>query len=346
MQIRIAGKTDRDVWDKYVLQHRDGLAYHLFAWKLAVEQSYGWRGVYLLAEQDGRVRGVLPAVDFRGLKGRSSYISLPYCDAAGPLADSPHIEDMLVEHLRTLAFPQKIPCEVRYPVARENSPDEVQGSKVRMLLPLPDDSASLLAGFKSKLRSQVRKPIKDGLTAQLGGAELIDSFYTVFTRNMRDLGSPVHSRAWIESILCHYGSQARVAIVHAPDGAVAAAGIILLHKTTVSIPWASSLQDYNRLNPNMLLYWTFLSFAADNGYVFFDFGRSTPGEGTYRFKEQWGAQPQPLQWLHYLPGLDVPEVETGLGISFLRQMVAFCWQRLPVAWANFCGPFVRKRLSL
>ncbi len=345
MQIRIAGKADRDVWDKYVLQHRDGLAYHLFAWKLAVEQSYGWKGVYLLAEQDGHVRGVLPAVDFRGLKGRNSYISLPYCDAAGPLADSPQIEDMLVEHLRSLAFPHKIPCEVRYPVVRENSP-QAQGGKVRMLLPLPDDSASLLAGFKSKLRSQVRKPIKDGLTAQLGGAELIDSFYTVFTRNMRDLGSPVHSRAWIESILSHYGSQARVAIVCAPDGAVAAVGIILLHKTTVSIPWASSLQDYNRLNPNMLLYWTFLSFAADNGYAFFDFGRSTPGEGTYRFKEQWGAQPQPLQWLCYPPAKTEPEPILQAKPSKLRTTIAGVWQKLPLVVSDTVGPILRKRISL
>ena len=46
----------------------------------------------------------------------------------------------------------------------------------------------------------------------------------------------------------------------------------------------------------MLLYWTFLAFAADNGYGQFDFGRSTPGEGTYRFKSQWGAEPHQLYW--------------------------------------------------
>jgi hypothetical protein len=46
----------------------------------------------------------------------------------------------------------------------------------------------------------------------------------------------------------------------------------------------------------MLLYWTKLEYACDNGNKTFDFGRSTPGEGTYRFKPQWGAKPQPLHW--------------------------------------------------
>ena len=31
-------------------------------------------------------------------------------------------------------------------------------------------------------------------------------------------------------------------------------------------------------------------------YAFFDFGRSSEGEGTYKFKKQWGAKPTPLVW--------------------------------------------------
>ncbi len=49
-------------------------------------------------------------------------------------------------------------------------------SKVRMLLSLPDSSDELMKGFKAKLRSQVKKPMKDGLTTELGGTELMDEF--------------------------------------------------------------------------------------------------------------------------------------------------------------------------
>ena len=73
-----------------------------------------------------------------------------------------------------------------------------------------------------------------------------------------------------------------------------AAGFLAGFKERLEIPWASSVKAFNKWSPNMLLYWTCLEFACAQGYRTFDFGRSTVGEGTYRFKEQWGAKPHPL----------------------------------------------------
>ena len=349
MQIRTATDADQPAWDDYVLNHPEGLAYQLFAWQRAVKKAYGYDACYLLAEKENKTCGVLPLIDFRIPFFGSSLISLPYCDAGGILADDVDVAQKLLERALSLAQQSWAKCHIRttqpLPVDCNNVAD-----KVRMLLDLPDNSEQLLAGLKAKLRSQVKKPVRDGLTVKLGGAELIDQFYTVFAENMRDLGSPVHSRHWIESIVETYGESARVAVVYTPDGAPAAAGIILLHPTTVSIPWASALRKYNRMNPNMLLYWTFLAFAADNGYPRFDFGRSTPGEGTYRFKEQWGANPRQLFW-YDLPtatgsGKDVSAERSTSVLSGKRQLVANLWQRLPVAATNTLGPYLRRYISL
>jgi lipid II:glycine glycyltransferase (peptidoglycan interpeptide bridge formation enzyme) len=207
--------------------------------------------------------------------------------------------------------------------------------------------------MKAKVRSQINKPQRDGLTAKLGQMELIHEFYMVFAENMRDLGSPVHSRHWIEAVVRAYGEQCRIAVVYTPQGEVAAAGIILLHPNLVVIPWASTRQRFNRMNPNMLLYWTFLSFACDHGYPQFDFGRSTPDEGTYRFKKQWGASPQPLYW-YELPTQLGQGAEAQTESPSLRQrainrgtsLVAKLWQKLPLPVANALGPKVRKYISL
>ena len=43
----------------------------------------------------------------------------------------------------------------------------------------------------------------------------------------------------------------------------------------------------------MLLYWEVLKLAIDRHYRVFDFGRSSRDSGTFRFKQQWGAQAQP-----------------------------------------------------
>lgn len=63
-----------------------------------------------------------------------------------------------------------------------------------MLLDLPESSEILMKYFKAKLRSQIKKPLKEGLKPKVGGIELLYDFYKVFSINMRDLGSPVHSQ--------------------------------------------------------------------------------------------------------------------------------------------------------
>ena len=54
--------------------------------------------------------------------------------------------------------------------------------------------------FNAKLRNQIRKAVKSGLTATWSGIEGLADFYQVFATNMRDLGSPVHSRRFFAAI--------------------------------------------------------------------------------------------------------------------------------------------------
>ncbi|MCP3893946.1 MAG: GNAT family N-acetyltransferase, partial [Bacteroides sp.] len=122
------------------------------------------------------------------------------------------------------------------------------------------------------------------------------------------------------------------------------AGIILRSGQNISIPWASTLKEYNRLNPNMLLYWNFLQFAADSGNTRFDFGRSTPDEGTYRFKAQWGALPQQLIWHNIL--LKKQRPPQNHSEKSYRKSVEQIWKRIPLSLANFVGPIVRRYITL
>jgi FemAB-related protein (PEP-CTERM system-associated) len=343
MNIRLATLSDRTAWDDFVLNHPEGTAYQLFAWQEAVGKAYGLQGAYLLAEKDATVCGVLPLIDFRVPFAGRSLISLPYCDAGGVLSVDESVAKALIEEARTLARERGVACQIRtirpLPNAGTNQTD-----KVRMLLNLPDNAGQLLTRLDTKVRSQVKKPVRDGLTAKLGSVELVDEFYAVFSENMRDLGSPVHSRQWIRAIVAAYGSRARVAVVLTPEGRPAAAGIVLIHPRTMVIPWASSLRRFNYLNPNMLLYWIFLTLAIDQGCHQFDFGRSSPGEGTYRFKAQWGSRPEPLYWEVYSAVGHVPK--KGSNGSELRAYAENLWRRLPLPLCNTLGPLVRRRVNL
>lgn len=348
MNIRLATNSDQEHWDKFVNKHSNATPYHLFAWTKAVQNAYGFKSFNLIAEEAGRLVGIFPMTMLKIPFKRPTLVALPYCDIGSLLAISSEAQTALLEEACSIAKANNasivdIRGEIN-PALIESLGYHVQESsnKVRMLLNLPDSSMELLQGFKAKLRSQIRKAEKNGLSFQFTN-EKVDDFYAVFSTNMRDLGSPVHSKKWFAEIIRQYGNRAQVGLVYF-QGKVIGGGIILRVGDNISIPWASTLRTHNHLSPNMLLYWKFLEYAADNGCAIFDFGRSTPGEGTYKFKAQWGAKSEPLIWqnIHFSA---VTRTNQSAPSNY-RQMAEKIWQRFPLGFANLLGPAIRKYISL
>ena len=83
-----------------------------------------------------------------------------------------------------------------------------------MRLALAQTAASeLWKDFDPKVRNQIRKGEKAGLTVHWGSRELLGEFYAVFARNMRDLGTPVFGRKLFDSILLEFAGDAELCVV-------------------------------------------------------------------------------------------------------------------------------------
>jgi FemAB-related protein (PEP-CTERM system-associated) len=197
--------------------------------------------------------------------------------------------------------------------------------------------AQMWERFDRKLRNQIRKAEKSNLTVERGGAERLDDFYAVFARNMRDLGTPVYTRRLFDEVLRTFPDRARLLIVRT-EGTPIAAGLTFRTGSTVEVPWASSLREFNNVCPNHLLYWTVIQAAFAEGCATVDFGRSTPGEGTYHFKRQWGAEATALHWEYpYLSDGAVPD-HGPTNPKFSAAIEA--WKRCPLWLANAVGPHI------
>lgn len=346
MKITLLKDEESQLWDDYVKSHDEATPYHLYGWKKSIDKAYGFQSFYLVATSNGHVVGVMPMINIKPPFLGGDLVSLPYCDLGGILADNSDIRKQLLGEALVLAkkFNTNF-LEIRTysdysSLINDGREVETISNKVSMLLDLPKGSDALWDSFKSKLRSQVRKAEKNGLDFKWGSLSDIGDFYKVFSTNMRDLGSPVHSIKWIEEVLKNYGENARLGLVY-KESSVVGGGIILTNGGKVSIPWASTLREYNKLAPNMILYWNFLKYCADNGYNTFDFGRSTPGEGTYKFKAQWGAEEKPLLWSRFRVNGQFKEAGSGK-----RDIVAAAWSKLPLFFSNGLGPMIRKYISL
>jgi hypothetical protein len=104
--------------------------------------------------------------------------------------------------------------------------------------------------------------------------------------------------------------------------------------------WASALASFNRVAPNMLLYWSFMEHAVDEGLRVFNFGRCTPESGTHRFKRQWGSRDEQLWWYQHAPGkADGAEAATP-SPDGAYSWGPRIWQRLPLPVATVLGPLV------
>jgi CelD/BcsL family acetyltransferase involved in cellulose biosynthesis len=117
--------------------------------------------------------------------------------------------------------------------------------------------------------------------------------------------------------------------------------VTVAFRDRIEVPWASSMRGESDKAPNMLLYWSMLRDAVARHATTFDFGRSTPGEGTYHFKRQWGAEARPLVWEYLGETGELPD--RAPSNPRFRAAIAV-WQRLPVFVATWCGPRIVRHI--
>lgn len=335
VHVREATEADASLWGRYVAANPHATGYHAWDWRKVFRHAFGHESVYLIALTGGSPVGVLPLVHIRSPFFGPSLTSLPFLNYGGVVADNEEIGRRLVDAAADIARARRCPhVELRH-VARQFPDLPVRQHKVTMHLKL---EAGLWERLDRKVRNQIRKAQKSGLSVERGNGGLLPEFYAVFSRNMRDLGTPVYSPRLFAEVLAAFPGQARLHVVRLGAQPVAA-GLTYRSGDTVEVPWASSVRDFNSLCPNHLLYWSIIETAIAEGAATLDFGRSTPHEGTYKFKEQWGAMPVPLHWEYRLLGGELPNLTPG---SPKFRLLVRLWQRLPLKLAGAIGPHIVK----
>lgn len=329
---------DQSVWDAFVASRPESTNYHRYGWRRVLEKSFGHRAMYLAARNDrNEICGVLPCIQLKSRLFGTFLVSLPFFNYGGLLCDETSTAAALLRtSRRMLEGSGSAHVELRH-LARCDDIAATRQHKVTMILDLATDEEEQWRRLDPKVRNQVRKALKSGLVTMVGGLELLDGFYEVFSRNMRDLGTPVYGRDFFRNVLEEFPDSTRLLSVTL-QGRTVASALLTWYRSTLEVPWASSIRDFRELCPNNLLYWEAIRFAIAGGAERFDFGRSTPDEGTFHFKKQWGARPVPLYWQYLLrEGCGLPDLNPRNPKYRLAIQV---WQRLPLMLTNLLGPHI------
>ncbi|MEX0843196.1 MAG: FemAB family XrtA/PEP-CTERM system-associated protein [Gemmatimonadota bacterium] len=330
-------------WDAFVEATPGGSYCHLSGWGTIMNEVLGHEVLFLHARgREGALKGVLPLVRVRSRLFGHFLVSMPFLNYGGPLG-SLEARRALAEW--ALAAAEGSGADLLELRARPGGEVEegglvVTGRKVTVVLPLPDDPEVLWKdGLRSKIRSQVRRPMKAGLEARFG-PDQVEPFYRVFARNMRDLGTPVLPRKLFQALPGVFGDRVSFCVVYR-EGEPVAGGCGFLAAGEFEITWASALREHSKAAPNMLLYWRMMEHAIERGASAFNFGRCTPDTGSHRFKQQWGGEDVPLPWAAWSPDgrLATPNPEEG---KFARAISI--WQKLPVGLTRLIGPPLARRI--
>lgn len=338
-------QEDLEKWNKSLDKMNHVTSYHYWEFAKAVEVTYKHKAIrYALINSDSEFIATVTVFKFKPFLLKECIVSLPFCDYGGVVAIDDKSEKELLQFL--LAKYRKDPLILRQlkPLECNGYKKNLNSEKVRMRFKLETESADkLLENYKAKLRAQIKRPAKDGCTAACGREELLGDFYKVFLYNMRDLGSPVHSRKLMENVLRLFGEDASLFVVYSKDKEPIACSMAIGKGNTLINPWASSDRRYQKIAPNMMLYWEMIKYAIEKKYKYFDFGRSTEGEGTYRFKKQWGALPEPMYWYTFADNITLDDEDAT---SWKKELFIKVWQKMPLGITAILGPKIRRMIHL
>jgi len=322
-------------WDAFVRGQPGWTHFHLFAWKPLIESVFGHQCLYSAArDSERRLVGVLPLVRVKSLAFGHYLVSMPFVNYGGPLGSAEAVQ-VLAMHAAELARKQgakllELRSRTELPISLP-----VSHRKITVVLDLPPDGDSLSRLLGAKLRSQIKRPQKEGVTVRFG-RDQVDPFFEVFSRHMRDLGTPTQSRTLFRAIAETFGEDVWFGCAWLGQRPIAAGAGFRWGKE-FEMTWASALSEHQRIAPNMLLYWSFMERATQEGLSLFNFGRCTPGGGTHRFKRQWGSRDETLWWYQQS---DNAKAATPSPDDSAFRWGPRIWKHLPLPVANALGPAI------
>lgn len=326
-------------WDGYVGWTPGATYCHLYAWREIMSDVLGHECFNLVAtDEQGAWHGVLPIVRVKSPLLGHYLVSMPFLNSGGPLGTQAAECELMAWAVGEARRSRADLLELRSRQLLSSAPRQ-SNRKITVRLALPESKELLWNAFPSKLRSQIRRPTKAGLTSRFGPDQR-EAFADIYARTMHRLGTPALPSALFEKIAALFPDIVEFGVVYRGDEPVAAGCGFRWHDE-FELQWAGALREHSETAPNMLLYWSFMERMITRGVKVFDFGRCTPGGGTHGFKRQWGGADVALPWAQWSPrNVSAPPSPDRP----LFRFAANCWKRMPRALATRVGPLIATQI--
>ena len=319
----------KETWNDFVHATAGGTFFHLAAWTEVLQRAFGFQTFYLMEKNGGTVKGVLPLALVKRPVFGPALISTPLCVYGGGLGDCTSLEHAAAKKAEALG--------VEYLELRGNSTQDSSASDrfFTFRRELSDDHEENLKAIPRKQRAEVRKGISANLETIVN--QDIDVFYRLYSTSVRNLGTPVFAKKYLQVLLDVFGDAIEITTI-AHEGQALTSVMSFKYKDQILPYYGGGLPTAREHSAYPYMYWKVMERAVDEGLRLFDFGRSMKGSGAYAFKKNFGFEPQPLPYHYHLVKADhVPDMDPD---TPRNKMITSVWKKIPLPVANKIGPIL------
>jgi FemAB-related protein (PEP-CTERM system-associated) len=325
----------KEKWETYVETHPEATVFHTIAWKDSIETAFRFKPAYLLAEDGGVVRGILPLFWASNPIIGKTLISTPFGMYGGVCSDTEETRCALTEAACKLAREAQVQyLELRDRYAGTTGGFERKTLYVNFECELSPDEDAMFTELPRDTRYMIRKGQKRELRSETG-IHLLDICYDIYAFSVHQLGTPVFPRRYFHILRDRFGDKLEVMVVWSGSQAIAAV-LSFRFRNWIAPFYGGSVAEARPVAGNNFMYWELMKDAARRGIRYFDFGRSKLDTGAYAFKAQWSMRENPLPYRYYLvkkrslPNYSPanPRFKVALEI----------WKHLPLTVSKLLGP--------
>jgi serine/alanine adding enzyme len=312
--------------------HQHAGWFHVFRDCFAVESYY-----LRAADGQGNTQGVMPMYASRSILAGKHLSTME----GGALSNDAPTNDLFYAKAKRVSDS----LGMRYLLVRGGSPPtslvDYAVQTARSLIRVDDVPGRVWNRLSSNTRRKVRKARKNGFSVEKhpGGME---DFYKIYARRVRDLGTPTMGSGMFHAMEKYLKPYVRLyAVLY--NTRIVGGMLLVSSKEMITSLYVAVNSDLLHLYPTYLLYWSVVEEAFRSPAVWLDLGRSIPGSGNHRFKQQWSEDERyvPYHYCFSKQGKQSRNMKQTHTETSLKQIL---WKRLPLPLANFFGPLFRRQL--
>ena len=339
-------------WNEFIKGPNKAGVWYTLEWRDILKEEYGYKPFYLLAEDDGNVCGVLPLFQIKSIITGNRLVSLPFSYVCGPIATSDAALTLLIAEAERLVV--ELNCNYLELKMQKAIPEaviqntgllanEYYFTSVLTLAKDPKENWKRLDTRRT--RWAVNKAIRSGVKIRTEITEDdINVFHDLKVRTRKKHGSPAPSLGFFKRIMREFAPKGLVKLWLAEYDERVISGLMFYSLKDMVMPaYIASDDRYNSYMPNNLLYWKAIEWGCTNGYRYFDFGRTEPGnESLLKFKSKWGTENHKIPYYYYPMKPDLISMSRS---SLKLNLITEFWKRMPVPLLKIFGPYLLKHVG-